>query len=94
MLNRVDNIVAKGVIIFLFYTVIIFICRLQQMCQNVVKKVVCSRILANGEIAHDDQFLLWPQCFRLYLTIKLSFIEIVQCPCPVPSSMFRENSAG
>ena len=34
--------------------------------------------MAKGEIAHDGQFLLWPQYFQLYLTIKLSFIEIFQ----------------
>ena len=34
--------------------------------------------VAKGEIAHDEQFLLWPQCFQVYLTIKLSFMEIFQ----------------
>ena len=34
--------------------------------------------MAKGEIAHNEQFLLWPQRFQLYLTIKLSFIDIVQ----------------
>ena len=29
-----------------------------------------------GEIAHDEQFLLWPQCFQVYLKIKVSFKEI------------------
>ena len=31
--------------------------------------------MAKGEIAHDEQVPLWPQCFQLYLTIKLSFME-------------------
>ena len=35
--------------------------------------------MAEGEIAHVvEQFFLGPQCFQLYLTIKLSFIEIFQ----------------
>ena len=33
-----------------------------------------ENIVAKGEIAH----LLWPHCFYLYLTIKLSFLEIFQ----------------
>ena len=37
-----------------------------------------QRIVAKCEIAHDEQFLRWPQCFQLYLTIKLSFMEIFQ----------------
>ena len=32
--------------------------------------------MAKGEIAHDEQFLLWPQSFQLYLKIKLSLMEI------------------
>ena len=34
--------------------------------------------MAKGEIAKGEQFLLWPQCFQLYLTIKLSFKDIFQ----------------
>ena len=26
--------------------------------------------MAKCEIAHDEQFLLWPQCFQLYLTVN------------------------
>ena len=37
-----------------------------------------ENIVAKSEIAHDKQFLLWPQCFQLNLTIKLSFMEIFQ----------------
>ena len=44
--------------------------------------------MAKGEIAYDEQFLLWPQCFQLYLTIKLSFMEIVQ----VFVTMFSKSS--
>ena len=35
-----------------------------------------ENIMAKGEIAHNEQFPLWPQCFQLFLMIKLSFIEI------------------
>ena len=45
--------------------------------------------VAKGEIAHDEQFLLWPQCFQLYLTIKLSCMEIIQ----VFANMFSNLSA-
>ena len=48
-----------------------------------------ENILAKGEIAHNEQFLLWPQCFQLYLSIKLSFIEIFQ----VFVTMFSKLSA-
>ena len=34
--------------------------------------------VAKGEIAHDEQLRLWPQYFQLYLTIKLSFMEMFQ----------------
>ena len=37
-----------------------------------------EKIVAKGEIAHDKKFLLWPQYFQFDLTIKLSFMEIVQ----------------
>ena len=34
-------------------------------------------IVAKGEIAlYYEQFLFWQQCFQLYLTIQLYFIEI------------------
>ena len=36
-----------------------------------------------GEIAHNEQFLLWPQCFQHYLTIKQEtfqgFVKVVGC---------------
>ena len=32
--------------------------------------------MAKGEIVHNEQFLLWPQCFQLFLKIKLYLIEI------------------
>ena len=35
--------------------------------------------MAEGEIGHDKQFVLWTQCFQLYLTIKLSFMAIFFC---------------
>ena len=31
--------------------------------------------MAKEEIAHDKQFLLSPQCFQIYLIIKLSIME-------------------
>ena len=37
-----------------------------------------ENIVAKCEIAHDEQFLLLPQCFQLYLTIKQSVLEIFQ----------------
>ena len=45
--------------------------------------------MAKGEIAHDEQILLWPQCFQLYITIKLYLIEIFQ----VFVNMFSKSSA-
>ena len=41
-----------------------------------LKQTTLENIVAKGEIDHDEQFLLWPQCVQLYLTIKLSFMEI------------------
>ena len=35
-----------------------------------------ENIVTKGEIAHDEQFPLLPQCFQLYLIINLSFMEI------------------
>ena len=49
----------------------------------------CENIAAKDEIAHDGQFLLWPQCFLLYLTIKLSFMKIFQ----VFFTIFSKSSA-
>ena len=46
-------------------------------------------IEANKEIAHDEQFLLLPQCFQLDLVIILSFIEIVHDF----ANMFSKTSA-
>ena len=34
--------------------------------------------MSKGVTAHDEQFLLWPQCFQLYLIIKLSFVNKIQ----------------
>ena len=36
-----------------------------------------ENIEAKVEIAQDEQFLLWPQCFQRCLTIKLSFMELL-----------------
>ena len=36
-----------------------------------------ENIVAKGEIAHDEQFVLLPQCFQLFLyIITLSFTDI------------------
>ena len=51
--------------------------------------MIFENIVAKGEIAHDQQFLLWPQSFQLYLIIKLSFMEIFQ----VFVTMFSKSSA-
>ena len=45
--------------------------------------------MVKGEIAHHEQFHLWPQCFQLYLTIKLSFMEIFH----VFVTLFSKSSA-
>ena len=45
--------------------------------------------MAEGEIAHYEQFYVWLQCFQLYLTIKLSFKEIFQ----VFTTIFSKLSA-
>ena len=34
--------------------------------------------MAKGKIAHDEQFLLWPQCFQLFSIVVLSFIDVFQ----------------
>ena len=45
--------------------------------------------MAKGDIAHDEQFPLMPQCFQLYLMIKLSFMEIFH----ILVNMFSKSSA-
>ena len=44
--------------------------------------------MTDGEIAHDEQFLHWQQCFQIYLTIKISFMDIFQ----VFDTMFSMSS--
>ena len=34
--------------------------------------------MAEGKIAHDEQFPLWPQCFPLFLTVQLSLMDVFQ----------------
>ena len=41
-----------------------------------LQQTTFENIVAKGEIAHNKQFLLRPQCFQLYLTIKLSLMDI------------------
>ena len=48
-------------------------------CRHILtqqQQTTFENMVAKGEIAHDEQFLLWPQCFQLYLTIQLFFMEI------------------
>ena len=52
------------------------------------QKYIFENIVAKGEIVHE-QFLLWPQYFQLYLTIKLSLMEIFQ----VFVTLFSKSSA-
>ena len=53
------------------------------------QKTTFANIVAKGDIAHDEHFLFWPQCFQLYLTVDLSFLEIFQ----VFANMFSKSSA-
>ena len=43
-----------------------------------MQQMTFENIVAKDEFAYDEQILLWPQCFQLNFTIKLSFIEIFQ----------------
>ena len=45
---------------------------------NLMKQTTFENIVANGKIAHNEQFLHLPQCFRLYLIITPLFIENFQ----------------
>ena len=47
--------------------------------------------MTKGEIAHDEQFLLWPQGFQLYFTIKLSFMETFQVFVTIITKSFAED---
>ena len=47
-----------------------------------------ENIVAKDKIAHDEQFLLWPQCFQIYFTIKLSLESFQVCV-----TMFSKSSA-
>ena len=42
-----------------------------------LQQTISEIIVAKGEIAHDEQFLLLLQCFQLYSIIIFSFKEIV-----------------
>ena len=48
-------------------------------------------LLAKGEIAHHEQFHHWPQCFQLYLTISLSFLEMFQVSVIMFSKSFAAD---
>ena len=54
-----------------------------------LQQTTFENIVAKGEITHDEQFHLWPQCFQLYLTINLSLMEIFQDF----ATMFSKSSA-
>ena len=72
--------------LFINYTIIVNVicCRINpfqpaDVCiLTHLQQTTFENIVAKGEIAHDEQFFLCPQCFILYLTIKLSFMEIFQ----------------
>ena len=48
-----------------------------------------ENIVAQCEIAHDEHFLLWQQCFQLYLITKLSLMESFL----IFDEMFSKSSA-
>ena len=41
-----------------------------------VKQTPFENIVAKREIAHNEQYLHLPQCFQLYLIVKLLFVEL------------------
>ena len=57
--------------------------------RNSRRQLTFENIVAKGEITHDEQFLLGPQCFQLYLTIKRFFMKIFQAFV----TMFSKSSA-
>ena len=67
-------------------------CRLYHLTDTFRR--ICSRRLLKTlwqkeKIAHDEQFPILPQCFQLYLMIKLSFMEISH----TFANMFSKSSA-
>ena len=65
------------------------ISHLQTHFDAIAAETTFENIVAKGEIARDEQFPLWPQCFQLYLTVKISLVEIFQ----VFVTMFSKSSA-
>ena len=41
-----------------------------------MQQTTFENIVTRGDIAHNEQFLILPQCFQLYLIENLSFIAI------------------
>ena len=105
-MNRVENIVTKGEIIYHEQFILLSQCFFQKpsaadasrqkaaaswtwfnpfltadaFWRNSSRRLF-ENIMAKGEIARDEQFPLLPQCFQLFLTIKLSFMEIFSGFC-------------
>ena len=38
-------------------------------------------IVTKGEVSHNEQFPLLPQCFQLFSIIKLTFPDVVNVAC-------------
>ena len=75
--NRFENIMAKvGISLCLFC---LNVCYSFPTCRRILthlQQTTFENIVAKGEIDHDEQFPIFPQCFQLNLMFKLSFIEI------------------
>ena len=54
-----------------------------------LQQTTFENTVAKGEIAHNEQFLHLPQCFQLYLMMKLLCIEIFH----IFVNMFLKSSA-
>ena len=56
---------------------VLFLLTLYRGILTHLQQTTFENIVTKGKIAHDEQFLLWPQGFQLYLTLNLSFINAV-----------------
>ena len=41
-----------------------------------LQQMTFENIVAQGEIAHNEQFLIFPQCFHLNSIVIISYIEL------------------
>ena len=55
--------------------------------------IAFENIVGKGEIAHNEQFLLFPQCFLLNRIIVSPFIHIFYI-IPLFAAEFEENKIG